>query len=170
MTQGNESRVWKCGFIFSSTGRVRQDATARRPFTDVCADAKHGATCQRSGFDDAVDPWTILGYVSVDVGKIWIVTAHVPVEGDDTDRYPVTHQRPARVALRDRWTPLFSIWGLSADTWFCRERTWQNPLLVPYPPAQITFSGRFVQFVLQTCRLRTDTSTILSLCTVGPSV
>lgn len=55
-----------------------------------------------------------------------------------------------------------------------RKHTWQNPLSVPYPPAQITPSGRLnpisVHSLLQTFRLTIGTSTTWSTSTILPPV
>lgn len=54
--------------------------------------------------------------------------------------------------------------------WNHRKHTWQNPLVVPYPPAQETPAGRPGQCFLQTFGSMTDTSTTIGSSTGLPSV
>jgi len=46
-----------------------------------------------------VDPVSVFGDICVDIGQIWISAVVVSVERNDTDRYPIAHQRTARVTL-----------------------------------------------------------------------
>lgn len=128
--------------------------------------------------ENLFDPGEVFGYLCVDVGFIWIAAVAVKIERHDTCSFPAAHQ----------WAPGIPLWGggrgciwlldFSKTVWktlklkfLYWKHTWQNPLLVPYPPAQSTLAGRsFTHFPLQTSGLTMGTSTTFSSLTVFPPV